>query len=368
VVFFAQSKVRLQAKPEDDAMTWRFPLILDGVEELVVIQDTVTEGDDGLTVHEGLSVRIDLTAESADEARAKATGLASLHMTALSLTTRAPVDTLELVLVYEITPGKTEDLDFAQSQNVSLPLGKVPAPGEMVSKVQQALLQMPDPTQRQPILLAAQMYASALRAIDPVPRFIFFWPASEALDRPLRRVLDRQRKDRFWGLKALAERQGESPDLIDEAYDLRNDLFHAEAGVLDDLIERTQEIGDRLEALLAAGLLLVLRVDEAIEHLPDVASSNHPTRLTFHGRLNGDPSTWVDGVDPHVDVSYETKGVGQRDKGQIESSFTLKNAVGLEAPGVELRGPFGPNLGKLKFGTGSVVREDGTVVEDVTPD
>lgn len=341
-------------------MTWRFEILLDGAQTLVVMRDVVIEDKAGLVIHQGLGIEVDLHADCEDEARNKAVGLASLHCTALSITTRAPVDSPTVVLIYEITPGKTQNLDFAQSQDVELQFGKAPAPGDVVSKVQQALLNVPDPSQRQPILLAAQMYAAALREIEPVLRFIMFWPACEALDRPLRRVLHRRTKDRFWGLKALAECHGESPDLVEEGYEARNNLFHAEAGVLDDLVERTRNLGDRLEALIAPGLLLVLNLPAAIDALPSIASSNHPTRLTFRGRLSGNPTEWPSGTNPHVEVTFETKGMGIRGKGTVQSDFKLKNAAGLEAPAIEFWGPLGPNLGQVKFEAASVVHANGT--------
>src|SRR5262249_792388 len=156
----------------------------------------------------------------------------------------------ELVLVYEITPGKTSDLDFAQWEDIDLPLGKVPARGETVSRLQQAMLAMPDPTQRQPILLAAQFYLASLRETEPGLKLVLLWPACEALDRPLRRLLDRKPKDRFWGLKALAESRDESAAVVKDAYKTRTDLAHARPGALDDLVPRAREAADRLEPVV----------------------------------------------------------------------------------------------------------------------
>jgi hypothetical protein len=170
VLMFARSKVRLQARPDDDPMTWRFPLELDGRSALVVIRDVVSDDARHLTVHEGLAIEVDVHADSEEDARVRAVSLASLHITALTVTTRAPVDPLTVVLVYEFTPGKTTDLDFTQWQEVALPLAKAPAPGEAVSRVQQALLNLRDPTQRQPITLAAQTYAAGMREVEPVLR------------------------------------------------------------------------------------------------------------------------------------------------------------------------------------------------------
>jgi len=112
---------------------------------LVIIRDSISTDTSGLAVHRGLVIEVDIHATSEHEARGKAVGLASLHLTAVSIATRAPVDSPNLVLLYEITASKTSDLDFAQSQDVELPLGKVPAPGTVVSRVQQALVSIPDP-------------------------------------------------------------------------------------------------------------------------------------------------------------------------------------------------------------------------------
>jgi hypothetical protein len=152
---------------------------------------------------------------------------------------------------------------------------------------------------------------------------------------------------RFWGVKALAQRQEESPDLIDEAYDLRNDLFHAEAGVLDDLVRRAEGFGNRLEALLAPGLLIALGLEDAVDELPTIASSNHATRLTVRGRLRGDPTQWGDGVNPHVDVTFATEGVGERAKGKARGTFAVQNADGLDGPIIELSGPEGGQTSEL---------------------
>jgi hypothetical protein len=184
----------------------------------------------------------------------------------------------------------------------------------------------------------------------------------------LRRLLDRHPKDRFWGLKALAERQREPADLIDEAYDVRNDLFHAEPGRLEELAERTRPVGDRLEALVPIGILLVLDLADDVERLPEVASSNHPTRLAFRGRLRGDPRVWGERLHPHVDATFEMGGVGERGRAKAKGSFTVKNADSIDFPSIELRGPFGPHVGSVEFETASIVTAEGTVNEDVKPD
>jgi hypothetical protein len=112
----------------------------------------------------------------------------------------------------------------------------------------------------------------------------------------------------------------------------------------------------------------VLGLAEEVEHLPNVRSSNDPTRLVFRGRLTGDPTAWGETVNPHVAVDFRVEGTAEPTEGTVHAAFTLSNADGLAAPRVELWGPSGPNLGTIGFQTGSVTRADGSVSEEIVPD
>ena len=367
VCMFAGSKVRLQTRVGDAPMAWRFDLMDGDVRDRLVIRDEI-DSQNGLDVHRGLILEVDVYAPSEEEGRAKAVGLAAVHLTALSISTRAPIDTPQVVLSYEITPGKEADLDFIQFDNVELPLGKVPGSAHTVLEIQQALLGIPDPTRRQPVLLAGQLYAAALRELEPVIRFMLLWPACEALDRPLRRLWpDHSPKDRHWGLKALAVRCDEASDLIDGAYDLRTNLFHAKAGVLDTLVERATDAADRLETIIATGLLAALDLSDIERDLPDVSSSNHPITLTHRGRLRRKHGAWADDAKPHLETVFELRGLGEPGKAEFSGSFKLVNADALDAPKIEMNGPQGPNLGQVELSAGLIIRADGST-EPVTPD
>lgn len=102
----------------------------------------------------------------------------------------------------------------------------------------------------------------------------------------------------------MAERQSEPAALIDDAYKLRNDLFHVRGGVdASSLPRRSQELGDRLEPLIAPGLFELLGRAADATHLPAEAVGAHPVQLVFSASMESDPSRWDVDNHPFVEVS-----------------------------------------------------------------
>jgi uncharacterized membrane protein len=200
--------------------------------------------------------------------------------------------------------------------------------------------------------MAMQLHAAALREVEPTLRFMLCWIALEAIGSPLRRRLHRARKDRHWGLKALAEAHGDSAELIDDAYELRNDLFHVRGGVDARMIPaRAHDIGDRLEPLIAPGLLVLLDRAADAGHLPATAASAHPVQFVLTASVRGNPSAWGPDSHPHVELDFEVVPLGVADDGSIDfktpTTITIRNCEAMTPHSIEIRGPFGPNVGRM---------------------
>jgi hypothetical protein len=248
-VFVVSSAVRLHAKPAEPAMTWNFPWVIDGEQVHVLVRDRI-DSSHGYPQHLGLELQVEVAGADFNDAFERAHKLASLHLTLVSAVGRGPTGSPRPAVAYEITPG-VERRDFRQWHGpLPFPIGKTPVPDLPFGKFFEAYVAIKDPSIAYPILMAMQLYAAGLREIEPLLRFMLFWPACEAIDVPLRRLLARTPRDRHWGLKALAESQGESADLIDDAYELRNDLFHVRGGVdASALPGRAQALGTALSRL-----------------------------------------------------------------------------------------------------------------------
>jgi hypothetical protein len=370
LVFITSSAVRLHTKPADLPMTWNFPWVIDGEEVHVLTRDRI-DSSRGYPQHLGLEVQVHLPAASLEEALEKAHKLASLHLTLISAVGRAPTGSPMPVLAYETTP-EADERDFRQWHGpLPLPVGKTPIPDPPFREFFEAYVTTSrDPSIHYPILMSMQLYSAALREIEPVLRFMLFWPACEAMESSLRRKLDRTPKDSLWGLKGLAERHGETADLIIDAYQLRNDIFHVRGGVDASTIPaRAQSIGDRLEPIIGPGICLLLDLDvAAVEaQLPAQAASAHPVQLIFTATMRGDPGQWNADSHPHVEINFEVVPVQTDADGSINfkapSSFTVRNCEQMTPRSTEVRGPFGPNIGRMGLDETEVVRSEGTSSE-----
>lgn len=319
LVFIASSTVRLHAKPADPPMTWNFPWVIDGKETHVLVRDRI-DSPQGYPQHLGLEVQVHLPAESLEDALDKAHKLASLHLTLLSTVGRAPTGSPMPVLAYETTPD-ADERDFRQWHGpLPLPIGKTPVPEPPFGQFFEAYVVPRDPSIQYPILMAMQLYSAALREIEPVLRFMLFWPACEAMESSLRRKLDRKLKNSFWGLKGLAERHCETADLIDDAYLLRNDIFHVRGGVdASAMSARAQSISDRLEPIIAPGISLLLDLGAAAveAQLPAHATSAHPVQLIFIATMRGDPGLWNADSHPHVEINFDVVPVETNADGSL---------------------------------------------------
>ena len=371
VVFLAVSGVRLHDKPAEPASTWTFPWQIDGEDVQVLVRDRV-DSSRGYPQHLGLEVQVELPASDLDQAFQRASSLASMHLELLSTIGRGPCGSPEHVLGYEITPG-TEEREFRQVHGpLTFPIGKTPVPNPPFGDFFEAYVGLRDPSIRYPILMAVQFYAAALREVEPVLRFMLLWLACEAIEDSLRRKLDRKRKDRNWGLKALAEQQGDSADLIDDAYVLRNDIFHVRGGVdVGEIPVRAGSLADRLEPLVAPGVLVLLDLGGRTDQLPTQAATAHPVRLVFSATVRGEPQMWSADSHPHVEVDFNVELININKDGSINfktpANFRLRNCEQMSPRSIEVRGPFGPNIGQMSLDQTSVIRGQDTTQDERSP-
>lgn len=328
-------------------MTWRFPWVIDGEDVLVLIRDRV-DSSLGFPWHVGLELSVEVQGTSLDEATDRALHLASQHLAILSTVGRAPTGEPLPVLAYEITPGVVER-DFRQwYRDLPLPLAKTSVPNLPFADVFQGCTSVTDPYLRHYVIMPMQLYAAALRQTSPVLRFMLFWPACEALDRPLRSRLSRTPKDSHWALKALAESQGEPAALIVDAYQLRNDLFHVRHETdLSRLRDRAEEISSRLEPVALRGLLTLLGLSDHMSDLPAHSVSPHPMQLILTAVMHAEVDDLNGDNHPHVEFSPAIQLDSIDDDGSIRismpSRFTVRNCQLLSPRSVEIRGPHGPN-------------------------
>jgi hypothetical protein len=68
-------------------------------------------------------------------------------------------------------------------------------------------------------------------------------------------------------------------------------------------------------------------------------------------------------------VQYELTRIEGSDQLQVEvkPTFTLQDCEHLHAPSFEVRGPTGPNTGKMELTSAKVIRANGEE-EEITPD
>lgn len=371
-VFFAASGARLQEKPTDPPAGWEIPVSLGPDNAEVFIRDAVSEVA-GIPRHEGLELQVVVPAADYDEGFQRARGLATTYFSALSTASRAWISTAEPVLAYEITPDVLPREFREWHREIALPFGKTPVPGAAFGSIQEHLLALTDPVETFRIRMAVEFYTAALREIEPVLRFMLFWPAAEALDDPvLRRRLTQSKGDqRHWGLKALAREIGEDPKLIDDCYDLRTDLLHVRPGRSpQQLIQQAQELGDRLETLLATAICRSLDVPQAEPGLPSGPTSADPAQIVVRAIIEGDPLKWGRDSHPHVLPKFE---LVRRDSDEaslqadLTATFTVQNCSQVRGPGIELWGPKGPNLGTVELSSAKVIRASGEE-EEIAPD
>lgn len=144
-----------------------------------------------------------LLGASLDEALERARKLASLHLTFVSVVGRGPTGSPQPVVAYEITPG-TGEREFRQWHGpLPAPVGKTPVSRTSFGGLFEAYVATKEGSTSHAIRMAMQLYAAALREIEPVLRFMLLWPALEVIDMPLRRRLMRKPKDRYWGAECV---------------------------------------------------------------------------------------------------------------------------------------------------------------------
>jgi hypothetical protein len=340
-------------------MTWNFPWIIDGEQIQVLVRDRIDSSSER-PQHMGLEVQVEVLAASVDDAIARAHGLASLHLTLISAVSRSPTGSPHPIVAYEITPSRQERGFRQWHAPLPLPVGKTPVPQVPFRSFFEMYVGITDPSVRYPILMSMQLHAAGLREIEPVLRFVLFWPALEALERSRRRRLSRSRKDRFWGLKALAELHGETAGLIDDAYELRNDLFHVRPGVDPGALPaRAETLGDRLETLIAPALFDLLGLATDAADLPAMATSAHPVQLIFTASMSGEPSSWSADSHPFVELDFEVLLRSIEPDGSMRLTtplaITPRNCEQMTPRFIEIRGPFGPNIGQLTLDETTVV-------------
>jgi len=360
VIYAATSAVRLHDKPADPSSTWTFPWELDGEEAQVIVRDRI-DTSRGYPQHLGVEVQVAVHAEDLDRALLLTDGLASAHLTLIATIARGHTGSPQPLLAYEITP-EAERRAFRQWHGpLRMPLGKTPVPNPPFGDFFDAYVALRDPSIRYPILMAIQFYGAALREVEPVLRFMLLWLACEAIEDSLRRKLDRTPKDRFWGLKALAERMRQDASLIEDAYELRTDIFHVRGGVDPTAIPaRAGALADRLEPLITPGVLLLLDLGELDTHVPSQAASAHPVKLVFSGTMRGDHGTWDVDTHPHVEVAFDVQLVHVEEDGSITyktpSTFKVHKCVQMSPTSIEVRGPHGPNIGHMALADVHVIR------------
>lgn len=350
VVFRASSRARLHEKPADPAATWTFPMVIDGSSVVAIVRDVV-DSVGGVAIHQALEVQIELDAGDLDDAMKMASSTAAMMLTLIATASRSPIERPLPLLAYETTPDATSRAFRQWTQDVPIPVGKTPAPGNLVSALQQRALDLHDPARRHCVLMAIQEYAGALREIADIQRFILLWLACEAIDRPLRGMVTRQPRDTWWGLKAVAEQRGEDPALLDDAYQLRNDLFHVRAEI-DPLAlpQRARDLGDQLEPLLLPSICLVLHVGSAVADGASESSSPDFVSVVLQAEIEGDPAGWGGDVHPHAEFNVSLRPGPQPKEHrtvtiQPDITFTARNVESMTPRGYEIWGPRGPNAG-----------------------
>jgi hypothetical protein len=207
----------------------------------------------------------------------------------------------------------------------------------------------PSAADRHPFVMASQLYAAGLREDAALLRFMMFWPACEAMDVPLRKTLDRHPKDQHWGLKALAERRGESASLIRDAKKLRNELFHVQPGIdIAALPDRAKVLGDGLERILPWGLLELLGVPIGDVEIPARCATSDSVRVELTGTLVGDPARWSEASHPGIEAKFDVvTGAVTASRFPISCSLKLTNLDDLTVGVWETWGPRSPNPGTI---------------------
>jgi hypothetical protein len=371
-VFFVGSGCRLQENPADPPATWQVTVAVGTDTAEVCVRDVVHDSS-GVPTHLGLEVQIVVSAANWDEAFQRARGLATLYSSSLSVATRAWIETLEPVVAYEITPDVV-DREFRQwHRDVGLPVGKTVVAADAFGRIQERLVALVESNDAFLTRMAVEFYVAGLRELEPVLRFMLFWPAAEALDPLLRNRLTRAKADqRHWGLKAFARELGEDPGLINASYDLRTDLFHVRPGrSTQRLIAEAGDLGSRLEALVVRAVCRVLDMPEAEQLLPTSPTSAHPPQVVVRARIQGDPSSWNRDTHPHVLPDFTLVRQAASDdssvQAQLTATFKVQNCDQLRGPSIEIWGPEGPNVGKIELDSAKVIRESGEE-EEVTLD
>jgi hypothetical protein len=363
VVFTAESGVRLQETPGEPPAAWEIDVMIDGEQSHVFIRDLVGETG-GMPHHYGLEVQLAVPADTLDGAFERARALANIYLTALALASRAWVRTPRPVVAYEITAGAS-NREFRQwHRDIPLPLGKTPAPQAAFGSIQERLIAINDPAEAHQVGMAAQFYTAGIREIEPVLRFVLFWPAAEALDGPLRSRLGQTKGDqRHWGVKAFVREHAEDPQLIDDAYALRNDLFHVRPGrTAPQIIDKARDLGDRLEPLLAAAICRCLDAAGAEGALPNERSTAHPIQIVVSATIGGDAATWSVDLHPFVIPRLEVEGKSNSDGsvgGKVHVNYEVQNCAEMRDPSIEVWAPEGPNIGTLELESATLRRASG---------
>lgn len=121
-------------------MTWHLPWEVNGSEVRIHLADRLIATHSG-SVHSGLTVVVELTADSLDEANERTQLLASLNCSFLSAAARAPVMAMEPQVLYSLRIDSINELR-QWYRGFSFPVGKTPAPPDVFNRIQKAYTEL----------------------------------------------------------------------------------------------------------------------------------------------------------------------------------------------------------------------------------
>jgi hypothetical protein len=313
----AESHLRLMERPGDDARRWNLNLndAVAGLIEISIFDEIEVRGE-GVPVHVGVRVVVDRHSSDLDAAVAEAEHHAAVALALLSASARAPTDSRTLDLAYEITP----DADVRQIRqwfwNTPIVVGKTPVPEALFGDLFTSFTECTDEKLLWRITQSISWHQRALAEADAVARFTGLWIACEALEPRLRELFEirdekssaslrlqfkplRLRVERpplrvvFPGLKALADADGATSDLVRRGYTLRNDLFHARRVAAPDLVARARDLIPGLEGLLPSAWSRLLGISERTIDFPAVSVVPHRVGMFFDAELlHQDEKQW----------------------------------------------------------------------------
>ncbi|MFX1519080.1 MAG: hypothetical protein ACFFCD_04090 [Promethearchaeota archaeon] len=344
VIFEAKPAVRLDPKAE---LKLTFKSNESGKETKVFINDILKSDEFGTSIHLGLKAKVEIWANTIDEAIQEAGNVTSGSISIASFTSGVGIPLIKEILAYEITPG-IEQREFIQFfHEVPLPvLSRRELNLDHFLLIFNTLFKSFPLNARNRVLRAIRWYRMGVLEIDILNKFSHFWFGLECLNPLLRETLSapdsfsecpkcgfQQKTPTITGVKELVIKhfdQGNS--LYKKIRDLRNGLMHGFKD-MQSLIQEAQEITPKVENSLSLGILILLGVNEP--ELSEIMKSSLanviPIKAAIEANLHGeDPNKLgLGGEDPKFEITHVITKTEKQD-GQLTVSIQSKLIPKLE--------------------------------------